>query len=124
MGPIILVIEDNEDIRESIEETLLLSGYRVMLAENGKAGLALLKTAVPNLILCDIMMPEVGGYEILKILNEWKGFGKIPFIFMTAKSSSSERQKAIELGVDNYLIKPFDDTLLLAAVKDSLSRYN
>src|SRR5690606_16968997 len=122
MKPVILVIEDNEDIRESIEETLLLAGYRVIIAENGRAGLAMLKTRAPDLILCDIMMPEVDGFEILRILNERKNYRKIPFIFMTAKSSSSEKQKAIELGVDNYLIKPFDDTLLLAAVKDSLSR--
>jgi len=122
MEPVILVIEDNEDIRELIEETLLLSGYRVIAADNGKAGLALLRTTDPDLILCDIMMPEVDGYEILRILNERKNYRKIPFIFMTAKSSSSEKQKAIELGVDNYLIKPFDDTLLLSAVKDSLNK--
>lgn len=113
----ILIIEDNTDIREGTTEILELTGrYHVLSAENGRTGVDLAIAHLPDLILCDIMMPELDGYGVLYILSKHEETAHIPFIFLTAKAERSDMRKAMELGADDYLTKPFDDVELLNAI--------
>jgi len=118
----ILVIEDHRDIRENIEEILMMAGYKVMCAENGREGVALAVKNPPDLILSDIMMPEADGYQVLQELQQVSNTSGIPFIFITAKSERPDVRRGMELGADDYLTKPFDDTELLKAVEGRLRR--
>ena len=113
----ILIIEDNEDIRESSVEILELAGYEVLQAENGKIGVELAQQHLPDMILCDIMMPELDGYGVLYLLSKNQNTGNIPFIFLTAKAERSDMRKGMEMGADDYLTKPFDDMELLNTIE-------
>lgn len=119
----ILLIEDNALIRENTAEILELAGYGVLTAENGKLGVALALADHPDLIICDIMMPVLDGYDVLHIVNKNPELTGIPFIFLTAKSERVDFRKGMELGADDYLTKPFDDTELLSAVEGRLNRF-
>ncbi|MFZ4863051.1 response regulator [Sphingobacterium sp. Mn56C] len=119
----ILIIEDNLEIREGTQEILDLTGdYNVIVAENGKLGVELAIKHHPDLILCDIMMPELDGYGVLYMLNKFENTVDIPFIFLTAKSERSDMRKAMEMGADDYLVKPFDDIELLNAIESRLRK--
>jgi DNA-binding response OmpR family regulator len=113
----ILVIEDNADIRENTSEILSLANYTVITAENGKVGVDLANREKPDLIICDIMMPELDGYGVLHVLSKRPETAAIPFIFVTAKTERSDIRKGMELGADDYLTKPFDDNELLNAIE-------
>ncbi|MFN7602592.1 MAG: response regulator, partial [Bacteroidota bacterium] len=113
----IVVIEDNKDMRENLSEILELSGYEVKTAPNGKAGLELIHQFTPDLIICDIMMPELDGYGVIHILQQNSNTANIPFIFLTAKVEKSDFRKGMNLGADDYLTKPFEDIDLLNAVQ-------
>ena len=116
----ILIIEDNNDIRESTAEILMLADYEVMEAKNGKIGVELATTHLPDLILCDIMMPELDGYGVLYLLNKNPQTSSTPFIFLTAKAERIDMRKGMEMGADDYLTKPFDDVELLNAIESRL----
>lgn len=118
----IALIEDNHDMRENIEEILELADYEVVTAENGKKGVSLIKQELPDLILCDIMMPELDGYGVLYMISRDPKTSSIPFIFLTAKSEKDDFRKGMNLGADDYLTKPFDDRELLDAVERRLKR--
>lgn len=118
----IVLIEDNTEMRENIQEILELADYEVFTAENGKTGVELIKNEMPDLILCDIMMPELDGYGVLYMINKNPKTSGIPFIFLTAKSERSDFRKGMNMGADDYLTKPFDDTQLLSAVERRLER--
>lgn len=118
----IVLIEDNMEMRENIEEILELANYEVLSAENGKKGVNLIKKELPDLILCDIMMPELDGYGVLYMVNKDPKTSSIPFIFITAKSEREDFRKGMNMGADDYLTKPFDDTQLLDAVERRLKR--
>lgn len=126
----ILVIEDNLEVRENVCEILELDGYDVISAENGKKGVQLSYEHTPDLILCDVMMPELDGFGVLKILSKNESTKNIPFIFLTAKAENTDFRKGMGLGADDYLTKPFDDTQLLEAIEmrirksGSTSSYN
>lgn len=118
MSKTILVIEDNFEIREGVAEILSLAGdYEVLTAENGKIGVDMATTHLPDIILCDIMMPELDGYGVLYMLARNPATVNIPFIFLTAKSERADLRKAMEMGADDYLTKPFDDVELLNAIE-------
>lgn len=119
----ILVIEDDAVVRENTAEILTLAQYQVVTAPNGKEGVRLAKTQPPDLIVCDIMMPELDGYGVLQILAKEPATAKIPFIFLTAKAEKSELRKGMELGADDYLTKPFEETELLSAIEARLQRH-
>lgn len=119
----ILLIEDNTEIRENTTEILLLANYEVFAAENGKIGVSLAKEKKPDLIICDIMMPELDGYGVLHILSKKQETAQIPFIFLTAKTEKADIRKGMELGADDYLTKPFDDTELLNAIETRLRKF-
>jgi len=118
----ILIIEDNTDIRESTAELLGLSGYKVRQAANGKAGVGMALEQRPDLILCDIMMPEMDGYGVLYLLSKNASTHTIPFIFLTAKSERQDFRRGMELGADDYLTKPFGDMELLGAIETRLNK--
>lgn len=118
----VLLIEDNNDIRENMGEILELARYNVLLAENGKAGAALAIEHVPDIIVCDIMMPELDGYGVLHLLQKHDSTRDIPFIFLTAKTERAEIRKGMELGADDYITKPFEGTELLNAIEMRLAK--
>lgn len=118
----VLIIEDNQDIRENTAEILQLADYTVYTAENGKKGVELAQNHLPDIILCDIMMPELDGYGVLYMLNKNEQTANIPFIFLTAKAERSDLRKGMELGADDYLTKPFDDMELLHAIETRLQK--
>ena len=118
----ILVIEDNAEMRENICEILSMSGYLLFDAENGKDGVEIALAELPNLILCDIMMPQLDGYSVLNRLSREETTASIPFIFLTAKADRSNMRKAMDLGADDYITKPFDDLDLISAVRSRLDK--
>jgi len=118
----ILLIEDNQDVRENTSEILSLANYDVRVAENGKIGVEMAQEQRPDLIICDIMMPELDGYGVLHILSKKPATANIPFIFLTAKTEKDDIRKGMNLGADDYLTKPFDDTELLNTIEIRLKR--
>jgi CRP-like cAMP-binding protein len=118
----ILLIEDNKIMRENTAELLQLTGYEVEVAVNGKEGIKKTKTFLPNLIICDIMMPELDGYSVLHLLNKETETASIPFIFLTAKSEKSDMRQGMNMGADDFLTKPFQDIDLLNAVESRFKK--
>lgn len=118
----ILLIEDNLEMRENTTEMLELANYEVQVAENGKIGVKLAQKIMPDLIICDIMMPELDGYGVLYILAKDPRTSTIPFIFLTAKAEKSDYRKGMNLGADDYLTKPFEEMELLEAVDIRLKK--
>jgi len=118
----ILIIEDNPDVRENLAEILMLGGYETVTAENGKAGVEKALEVVPDLILCDIMMPELDGYGVLHILSRQTKVSDIPFIFLTAKAEKEDFRRGMSLGADDYITKPFDDVALLQTIESRLQK--
>jgi DNA-binding response OmpR family regulator len=120
----ILIIEDNQDVRENTAEILELANYEVYTAEDGEKGVAMAKLIQPDIIICDIMMPELNGYDVLLHLNKDKKTAGIPFIFLTAKTERTDVRKGMNLGADDYLTKPFEESELLDAVASRIKKYS
>ena len=118
----ILLIEDNAFIRENTSEILDLAGYKVLSAPNGKAGVELALEHAPDLVICDIMMPVLDGYGVLHMLQRNKEMKDIPFIFLTAKTERSDYRRGMEMGADDYIMKPFEATELLHAIESRLKK--
>jgi CheY-like chemotaxis protein len=118
----ILLIEDNVEIRENTSEILMLDGYDVTVAENGKEGVTKAIAEKPDLIICDIMMPVLDGYGVLHLLTKNPETADIPFIFLTAKAERTDFRKGMDMGADDYITKPFDDVELLNAVESRLRK--
>lgn len=122
MNKKVLVIEDNDDMRDNICEIIELAGYQVTSAEGGKKGVEKARTENPDVILCDVMMPDMDGYEVLFLLSKNAKTASIPFIFLTAKSEKNDFRKGMNLGADDYLTKPFEEMDLLRAIEMRLSK--
>jgi DNA-binding response OmpR family regulator len=118
----ILLIEDNDEVRENTAEILTLAGYDVSEASDGAKGVSAAKSNVPDLIICDIMMPEMDGYEVLNHLSHSPTTNRIPFIFLSAKSESSDVRKGMNLGADDYITKPFQEKDLMEAIEARLKK--
>lgn len=118
----ILLIEDDTALRENTAELLELSGYNVFTAPNGKVGIEKAKKETPNIIICDIMMPEIDGYGVLQSIALEEKTKHIPFIFLSAKTEHKEIRKGMDMGADDYLTKPFDEEELLSAVESRLAK--
>jgi len=119
----ILLIEDNPDMRDNTSEILELADYQVATAPNGKVGVSLAKQDTPDLIICDIMMPELDGYGVLRMLGANPETANIPFIFLTAKAEKQDFRRGMNLGADDYITKPFDDVELLDAIEMRLKKH-
>jgi CRP/FNR family transcriptional regulator, cyclic AMP receptor protein len=118
----ILLIEDNDDIRENTAEILELANYNVTTAANGKNGVELALKHQPDLIICDIMMPELDGYGVLHAIHKNETIKNTPFIFLTAKTERNDLRKGMDLGADDYITKPFSGTELLNAIDGRLKK--
>lgn len=119
----ILVIEDNEGVRENIAEILSLSGYEVETAIDGIDGIEKARNYEPDLILCDIMMPKLDGFGVLKIVSEDARLKDRPFIFLSAKTDNEDVRRGMGIGADDYITKPFDDLSLLEAIEVRLKKF-
>jgi len=124
MMPKILVIEDADPLRNDIVEMLGFEGFDVRGADNGRAGVDVAREYHPELIVCDIMMPELDGYEVLETLREDGKTASIPFIFLTAKTDRSDIRYGMGLGADDYLTKPFMANELLDTIRARLRRHD
>jgi CheY-like chemotaxis protein len=122
MSKNILLIEDNLEMRENTSELMALANYNVITAVNGKEGVEQAKKKLPDLIICDIMMPDMDGYGVLYNLSKDPSTCAIPFVFLSAKAEKNEFRKGMNLGADDYLIKPFEEMELLKAIESRLER--
>jgi len=118
----IILIEDNTEIRENTAEILDLAGYEVLTAPNGKIGMELVIQHNPDLVVCDIMMPVLDGFGVLHLLQRNEQTQHIPFIFLTARSERADFRKGMEMGADDYIVKPFSGTDLLNAVERRIKK--
>ena len=118
----ILLIEDDADMRDNTAEILEIAGYGVVKAENGRRGVELARKSTPDLVLCDIMMPELDGYGVLHLLGRDPATADVPFIFFSAKAERGDVRRGMELGADDYLTKPFEESELLNAIESRLKR--
>ncbi|MEX2566242.1 MAG: response regulator, partial [Cyclobacteriaceae bacterium] len=117
MKTTVLIIEDNLEMCENISGILQLGNYEVIAAHGGKSGIELARKCKPELILCDIMMPELDGYGVFRDLSKHPDTSDIPFIFLTAKAEKSDFRKGMSMGADDYIVKPFEGLELLKTVE-------
>jgi len=118
----ILLIDDNDHIRENTSEILELANYEVRMAENGKKGVEMAIEFLPDLIICDIMMPELDGYGVLHAIQRNDKIKNTSFIFLTAKIERSDFRKGMESGADDYITKPFGSIELLKTIDQRLKK--
>lgn len=118
----ILIIEDDKTLLESLSEVLVEEGFEIFTACRGDAGLDLLKSVVPDLIICDVMMPGMDGYEVLEEISKNETLAPIPFIFLTARNERNDQRKAMEMGADDFLNKPFSLDELLSTIDIRLKK--
>ena len=118
----ILVIEDEELIRDSLEDLLVFAGFDVITAENGEIGIYLANQKQPDLILCDVMMPVLNGYEVLEQIRKNKDLSTVPFLFLTSMMDRCSNRKGMSLGADDYLEKPCTKDELLTAIAVRLNK--
>ena len=119
-GKKVLVIDDTEEIRIIISESLNLFGFTTLAAEDGASGIEMAKKHAPDLIICDINMPNMDGYATLTALREEETTATIPFVFLSGATDKINMRRGMELGADDYLTKPFTHKELLAAVNARL----
>jgi len=118
----ILVIEDEPEMRRNMTTLLRFREYAPIEAENGRKGVELAKREKPDLILCDVMMPELDGYGVLQTLQQDPELALIPFIFLTAKGEKDDLRNGMNLGADDYLTKPVASVDLIRAIEARLRR--
>ena len=118
----ILVIEDEPEMRRNITTLLRFKGYKPVAAENGRAGVDTARRERPDLILCDVMMPELDGFGVLRALQADADLSLIPFIFLTAKGEKEDLRCGMNLGADDYLTKPVGNEDLVQAIETRLQR--
>src|SRR5688572_10870821 len=110
----ILLIEDHSQMRENLLIMLQMEGFEVALAENGRQGLEVARRVLPDIIVCDVMMPEMDGYGVLEALRADAATAMIPFIFLTAKGEKIDQRAGMNLGADDYLVKPVEKKEILS----------
>ena len=118
----ILIIEDEPEMRRNIVALLRFKGYKPLAAENGRLGIETARREKPDLILCDVMMPEVDGFDVLRTLQTDPGLSFIPFIFLTAKGEKEDVRSGMNRGADDYLTKPVGNDDLVNAIEIRLQR--
>ena len=109
----ILLIEDNPAMLDNLTEYFEMEGFKILIANNGKKGIELAREFIPDLIICDVLMPQMDGHEVLHILLDIAKTSEIPFIFSTSMSEKIDRAGALALGADEHIVKPFELKVLL-----------
>ncbi|AOX02861.1 hybrid sensor histidine kinase/response regulator [Moorena producens PAL-8-15-08-1] len=118
----ILLIEDEPSVRENILELLDAEDFEAIAGSNGRIGIELAQDESPDLIICDVMMPELDGYQVLQTLRKHPDTATIPFMFLTARAEKTDQRQGMELGADDYLTKPFTRVELLGAITTRLEK--
>ena len=122
----ILVIEDDDDVRETVHDMLELNGFEVAVAADGMQGLSCVRETAPDLIVCDVAMPNMDGFDVLEFLRQnaltLKQTRHIPVIFLTAKTERENVRHGMELGADDYITKPFTESELVQSIRARLLR--
>lgn len=122
MSKRVLLIEDDKTVRENTEEILTLSEYTVYTAKDGEEGVAKAKAELPDIIVCDVMMPKMDGYDVLTKLAQDESTLEIPFIFLSAKTDHKDIRRGMDLGADDYLTKPFEEEDLINAIESRIAK--
>jgi len=122
MERIVLVVDDNPELVDGVKLTLEMEGYQVLAAITGREALDILERITPDLILADIMMPGMDGYELYEHVHQDERWVQVPFIFLTAKTAKADIRRGKEMGADDYITKPFDPEDVVAAVRGRLKR--
>ena len=120
--PAILLIEDHPPMRENLTLMLEMEGFTVLAADQGRLGVSMARDHLPDLILCDVMLPGLDGYGVLKALRAHADTATIPFIFLTAKGEKIDQRLGMNLGADDYLVKPVAREEVLSAISARLKR--
>jgi DNA-binding NarL/FixJ family response regulator len=120
--PKILIIEDEPELRDNLIEVLKLHGFDTLTTGNGRQGVELARQERPDLILCDVTMPVIDGYGVLRLLREDANISRIPLIFLTAMGERADVRAGMNLGADDYLVKPVSIDDLLSAIEARLER--
>ncbi len=118
----LLLIDDDPNLILLVKDFLEFRGYQIITANNGLEGLAILQQSVPDLIICDVMMPKMDGYSFIQNVRQNPDFSWIPVIFLSAKGQTQDRVQGLNLGADVYISKPFEPEELVAQVESSLSQ--
>ncbi len=118
----LLLIDDDPNLILLVKDYLEFRGYQVMTAENGREALDILEQNIPDMIICDVMMPEMDGYALVKHIREEPRTNRIPVLFLSAKGQSQDRVKGLNEGADVYMVKPFEPEELVAQVESSLDQ--
>ena len=115
--PSVLIVDDDPVIQLLLRVNFEMDGFEVRTADDGEQGLQMARAAVPNLVLLDVVMPKLDGYQVLAELRADESTKHVPVVLLSAKSDDADRQAGLEAGADAYVTKPFDPTKLLAEVK-------
>lgn len=118
----VLVVEDDQFIRGNLELWLSMEGFEVKVAENGPMGVEMARKELPDLVICDLVMPGINGYSVLSEMRSHGPTASIPFILLTASAEKSERERGLAKGVSVFMTKPFDLKDLMAAINQCLKR--
>jgi len=113
----VLIIENDPALRSLISQLLELEGFEVSVVENGRLALEVLGERIPDLVLCDLLMPEMNGCEVLKVLKQNPETAGVPLVFLTASAVPSDRERCLELGASAFMTKPFHQAELLATIR-------
>lgn len=120
----VLLIEDDVIVRENTADILKFANYKVSTAADGKIGVEKAIRLKPDIVICDIMMPKLDGYGVIQLLNEDENLKNTPFIFLTAKTNHADVRKGMNLGADDFITKPFEESELLTAINTRLKKVN
>lgn len=120
----LLLIDDDPNLILLVKDYLEFRGYHVISAENGRQALDILATEIPDMIICDVMMPEVDGYSLVQKIRENSETNAIPIMLLSAKGQSQDRVKGLNIGADVYMVKPFEPEELVAQVESTLKQVN
>jgi len=118
----ILVIDDTEFMTKLISDVLMNEGYEVVTASNGRQGIEMVRIEKPDLVLLDVVMPDMDGFEVCRILREDEGNNLMPIIMLTAQDNEDDKLTGLELGADDYITKPFNTRELVSRVRNTLRR--
>jgi DNA-binding response OmpR family regulator len=116
----ILLIDDNADLLDNLSEYLGMEGYKTIITNTGKKGIESAQKFIPDLIICDVLMPEMNGLDVFRLLLNTNYFPVIPFIFSTSVAEKFNKKEALDLGADGYIIKPFELETLLETIKECI----